>query len=107
MPLEDDNTDLQDSRDLGINIEEQLLLKSLRMHNANLQKQRDAIAAKQQRSEAEARVRLLIQQEKEHLLALEQEISQLQAHDPTHPSQGHVRLSSFDEVRQPLQNDVF
>ena len=44
MPLEDDNADLQDGLALGINTEEQLLLKSLRMRNSNLQ---DVIATKQ------------------------------------------------------------
>jgi hypothetical protein len=76
-------TYLQDSQDLGINTKEQLLIKSLCMHSSNLKKQRDVLATKQQRSEAQARVCLLI-------------LAQ--------PSQGRVRLSSFDEVRQPLQD---
>jgi hypothetical protein len=61
MPPEDDNADLQDGLALGINTEEQLLLKSLRMRNSNLQ---DVLATKQQRSEVQARVCLVIQQEK-------------------------------------------
>jgi hypothetical protein len=61
MPLEDDNADLQDGLALGINTEEQLLLKSLRMRNSNLQ---DVLATKQHCSEVQARVCLLIQQEK-------------------------------------------
>jgi hypothetical protein len=46
MPLEDDNADLQDILDLGINTEEQLLLKSLHMCSSNLQKQRDTLTTK-------------------------------------------------------------
>lgn len=97
-------TYLQDSQDLGINTKEQLLIKSLCMRSSNLKKQRDVLVTKQQRSEAQARVCLLIQQEKEHLQALEQEILQLQAQDLAQPSQGRVRLSNFDKVRQPLQD---
>jgi hypothetical protein len=67
MPPADDDEDLQDGLDLCINAEEHLLLKSLCMSNSNLQKQRDTLAAKQSRSEAHARLSLLIQQEKEHL----------------------------------------
>jgi hypothetical protein len=74
MHVEDDNADIHGSLDLNTNTEEQLLLKSLRMRSANLQKQRDALAPNQQHNEAQARVRLLIQQEKEHLLALKHKI---------------------------------
>jgi hypothetical protein len=67
MPSENDNEDLRANPDLNINSEDQLLLKSLRTHNSNLQKQRDALMARQQRNEAQTRVWRLIQQEKEHL----------------------------------------
>jgi hypothetical protein len=60
MPPEYNDADLHDGPDLGVNTEEQLLLKSLCMCNSNLQKQRDAQAAKQQRSKAQAIIRLLI-----------------------------------------------
>jgi hypothetical protein len=36
MPLEDGDEDLQDGMDLSINIEDQLLLKSVRMRSSNL-----------------------------------------------------------------------
>jgi hypothetical protein len=39
----------------------------------------DALAAKRQRSEIQTKIHNLIQQEKERLLALEQEILELQA----------------------------
>lgn len=71
MPFEDNDEDLQDSLDLGINTKEQHLLRSLRIHIYNLQKQRDVLAAKKQRIEVQTRIHNLIQQEKENLLALE------------------------------------
>lgn len=49
MPITDEeNDDQQDGTYLGINTEEQLLLKSLRMRNNNLHKQRDTLIAKKQ-----------------------------------------------------------
>jgi hypothetical protein len=108
MPAEDDNVDVQDNLDLSINTEEQLLLKSLCMRNSNLQKQRDTLVDKQQCIKAHARVRLFIQQVKEHLQAMEQETLHLQTQqDPTHPWHGRVRLICFDENRQPPQNETF
>lgn len=42
----EEKDDQQDGTDLGTNTEEQLLLKSLRMRNNNLQKQRDTLTSK-------------------------------------------------------------
>jgi hypothetical protein len=52
--------DLQDGVDVGINSEEQLLLKSLHMSSNNLQKQRDTLAVMWQRAKVHAKVQYLI-----------------------------------------------
>jgi hypothetical protein len=64
MPSENDEEDLQANPDLGINSEDQMLLKSLRTRNSKLQKKRDALAAKQPRSEAQTRVCRLLSKRK-------------------------------------------
>lgn len=61
------NEDLQDGIDLDINIEKQILLRSLHMRNSNLQKQKDTLTAKRQCSKVQAKIHHLIQQEKERL----------------------------------------
>lgn len=60
MPPENNDEDFHDGLDLGINTEEELLLKILCLCNSILQKYKDALVAEQQCSEAWAGVCLLI-----------------------------------------------
>jgi hypothetical protein len=48
MPIPDDNEDLIEGKDLGINIEDQLKLCSLHMKNSQLKKQREVLVARRQ-----------------------------------------------------------
>lgn len=78
------------------------------MRNNNIQKQKDALTAKRKHHEVQTSIHNLIQQQKECLQALEQEISELQAHqEPPHPSHCRAGQGNFGEVRHTLQTDAF
>jgi hypothetical protein len=63
----------------------------------------DVLTTKRQCSEVQARIHNLIQQEKERLQTLEQQISELQAHqEPSHPSHCRAGQGNFGEVRHTI-----
>lgn len=71
MPTLDDDEDLPEGKDLGINIEDQLKLHSLCMKNNHLEKQMEVLTARRQRTMMQSRIRQLIQDEEEKSRALQ------------------------------------
>lgn len=57
---EQDEDFLRNNEDLGINTEDQLLLHSLRTKNTHLEKQREVLATKRQRTDTQAKIWQLI-----------------------------------------------
>jgi hypothetical protein len=77
----------EDGEVIDISAEEQLQLRSLRIKNRNLQKQKDILEAKRQRVTAQAKVRQMIRDEEQRARELKQEIALMQnegQHDLQH-----------------------
>jgi hypothetical protein len=77
----------EDGEVLGVSAEEQLQLRTLRLKNRNLQKQKDILEAKHQRVSTQAKVRQMIRDEEQRAQELEQEIALMQRegqHDLQH-----------------------
>jgi hypothetical protein len=76
-PLEGEDA-TEDGKVIGVSAEEQLQLRTLRIKNRNLQKQKEILEAKRQRVSAQAKVCQMIRDEEQRAQELEQEIALMQ-----------------------------
>jgi hypothetical protein len=83
-PVQEDKDNLQEGEDLGISLEDQLKLHNLRIKSNHIQKQKEVLVAKRQRSNMQIRIRQLIMEEEERARALEQKIAEMQHEVPLH-----------------------
>jgi hypothetical protein len=86
----------EDGEVIGVSVEEQLQLRSLRIKNRNLQKQKEILEAKRQRVSAQAKVRQMIRDEEQKAQELEQEIALMQR-------EGHFGLQHGPPLQQRAQ----
>jgi hypothetical protein len=86
----------EDNKVIGVSAEEQLQLRTLRIKNRNLQKQKEILEAKRQRVFAQAKVRQMIRDEEQKALELEQEIALMQR-------EGHFGLQHGPPLQQHAQ----
>jgi hypothetical protein len=85
-PLESEDA-TEDGEVIGVLAEEQLQLRTLRIKNRNLQKQKEILEVKHQRVSVQAKVRQMIRDEEQRARELEQEIVLMQRegqHDLQH-----------------------
>jgi hypothetical protein len=85
-PLEGEDA-TEDGEVIGVLAEEQLQLRTLRIKNRNLQKQKEILEVKHQRVSVQAKVRQMIRDEEQRARELEQEIVLMQRegqHDLQH-----------------------
>jgi hypothetical protein len=98
-PLEGEDA-IEDGEVIDISTEEQLKMRTLRIKNCNLQKQKEILEAKRQRVSAQAKVRQMICDEEQRAQELEQEIALMQRecqHDLQHgpPLQQHAPIGNL------------
>jgi hypothetical protein len=81
---------IEDNEVLAILAEDKLKLRELRTKNNHLQKPKGILAAKQQRTNMQAKVKQMILEEEQKARELEQQIIEMQGEDPCHQQQAPV-----------------
>jgi hypothetical protein len=87
---------IEDSKIIGISIEDQLKLRALRIKNNHLQKQKEILEAKRQRITMQAKIGQMILDEEQKAGELEQQIVDIQGEGPYHLQNGPlITLAAF------------